>query len=44
MKIYLEEEWVYPWQLVQLNIFMVGHGGSSVSSYLANLAMASTVL
>ena len=33
---HLEMEWVDLWQLVQLKNLMVGHGGSSAGSYLAN--------
>ena len=36
LKIHLDMEWVDLWQLLQLKTFMVRHGGSSASSYLAD--------
>ena len=36
MKIHLEMAWVDLWQLLQLKTLMVGYGGSSAGSYLAD--------
>ena len=36
LKIHLEMEWVDLWQLLLLKTVMVGHGGSSAGSYLAD--------
>ena len=33
---HLEMEWVDLWQLLQLKTLMLGHGGSSAGSYLAD--------
>ena len=44
LKFYIEMEWVNLQQLLLLKTLMVGHGGSSAHSYLADPTSPPTVL